>query len=90
MQGNYFVQGRQVKIAHGHGSPATLDDLDRRQDMLRGEQEATLPLLPPLVENTPRAVQLKVRVVAGQIWPDEHPEAHALLRSAIRDLGHLT
>ncbi len=62
-----------------------MDDLYDRMDALHSENEALLASLPAIVATTDAGICSKLAVAAIVVCPEDHPEAHELISSALRD-----
>jgi hypothetical protein len=63
-----------------------LRDIDGYLDVLFEKREALLEHLPTYGSVNLEAAITKLAVVEHLIWPDDHPEAHALIAGVRRDL----
>jgi hypothetical protein len=63
-----------------------LRDIDGCLDVLFEQREALLESLPTSGAVSLESVIARLAVVERLIWPDDHPEAHALIAGARRDL----
>ena len=63
-----------------------LDDIDNILDVLFEKREALLETIPTSGSTTVKAVTARLAVVECLIWADDHPEAHALIAGARKDL----
>lgn len=66
-----------------------MDDLYDRMDALHAENLALLETLPSITATTHEGVCGKLKVAASEICREDHPEAHALIQSILRDLRTL-
>ncbi len=62
-----------------------MDDLYDRMDVLHGENETLLASLPTIVATTHAGICGKLAVAALVVCPEDHPEAHELIASVLRD-----
>ena len=62
-----------------------MDELSDRMDTLEDENQLLLVSLPAIVATTPLGLCGKLAVAALQICPEDHPEAHQLIASVLRD-----
>jgi len=63
-----------------------LRDIDGCLDLLFVKRDALLAAMPAAGSPTLESVIAKLAVTARLIWPDDHPEAHALIAGSIQDL----
>jgi hypothetical protein len=63
-----------------------LRDIDGCLDVLFEKRDALLESLPTVGSANLGAVITKLAVVERLVWPDDHPEAHALVAGSIQDL----
>lgn len=63
-----------------------LRDIDGCLDVLFEKREALLESLPTSGAVSLESIITRLTVVEGLIWPDDHPEAHALIAGSRRDL----
>ncbi len=62
-----------------------MDELYDRMDVLHSQNEALLASLPAIVATTHKGICGKLAVAALEVCPEDHPEAHELIASALRD-----
>lgn len=62
-----------------------MDDLYDRMDALHGENEALLVSMHAIVATSPAGICGKLSVAAHAVCPEDHPEAHELIASILRD-----
>ncbi|MGE0530787.1 MAG: hypothetical protein AB7G40_17185 [Hyphomonadaceae bacterium] len=62
-----------------------MDDLYDRMDALHGENETLLASLPAIVATSDAGICGKLAVAALVVCPEDHPEAHELISSVLRD-----
>jgi len=62
-----------------------MDDLYDRMDVLHAQNQALLATLPAVVATTHLGICGKLAVAALEVCPEDHPEAHQLLASILRD-----
>lgn len=67
-----------------------LRDIDGCLDVLFEKRDALLEFLPTSGSATLPSILARLAVVERLIWRDEHPEAHALIAGARRDLAILS
>ena len=62
-----------------------MDALYDRMDLLHEQNLALLSSLPAIVATTHRGICGKLTVAAFEVCPEDHPEAHQLIESILRD-----
>ncbi len=62
-----------------------MDALYDRMDVLHEENSTLLASLPAIIATTHAGICGKLAVVAHEVCPDDHPEAHRLIESILRD-----
>ncbi|MGQ0533482.1 MAG: hypothetical protein ACT4OF_12440 [Caulobacteraceae bacterium] len=62
-----------------------MDDLYDGMDALHGENETLLASLPAVAATTSAGICGKLAVAALVVCPEDHPEAHELIASVLRD-----
>ena len=67
-----------------------LRDIDGCLDVLFEKRDALLAAVPATGSSTLESVIAKLAVTERLIWPDDHPEAHALIAGSVKDLLALT
>ena len=67
-----------------------LHDIDGCLDQLFAKREELLGTLPEVGSSNLESVIARLAVVERLIWPDEHPEAHALIARCRQDLATLS
>ena len=77
--------GGDVSAALAEGS-AEMQAIEARIRSLGEENELLLDRLARFSAAGPDGVIAKLRVVLAELWPQDHPEVHRLIRSAIEDL----
>ena len=63
-----------------------LQDIDGCLDVLFEKRDALLESVPAIGSPDLGSVIAKLAVVEGLIWPEDHPEAHALIAGSVQDL----
>jgi hypothetical protein len=63
-----------------------LRDIDGCLDLLFERRERLLESIPDPSEPSLEAVIMRLAVVEREIWPEDHPEAHALIRKSRQEL----
>jgi len=63
-----------------------LDDIDGCLDLLLEKRDALLAAMPAAGSPTLESVIAKLAVTERLIWPEDHPEAHALIAGSVQDL----
>lgn len=63
-----------------------LRDIDGCLDLLFEQRDALLAALPAAGSPTLESIIAKLAVTERLIWPDDHPEAHALIAGSVQDL----
>jgi len=67
-----------------------LRDIDGCLEVLFEKRDALLAAVPATGSSTLESVIAKLAVTERLIWPDDHPEAHALIAGSVQDLLALT
>ena len=67
-----------------------LADIDGCLDLLFEKRDALLAAVPATGSPALESVIAKLAVTERLIWPDDHPEAHALIAGSVQDLLALT
>jgi len=67
-----------------------LRDIDGCLDVLFEKRDALLAAVPAVGSPTLESVIAKLAVTERLIWPDDHPEAHALIAGSVQDLLAMT
>ena len=67
-----------------------LADIDSCLDLLFEKRDALLAAMPAAGSPNLESVIAKLAVTERLIWPDDHPEAHALIAGSVQDLLALT
>jgi hypothetical protein len=78
----------QLTVAERQALPwaQELDDIDGCLDLLFEKRDALLAAMPAAGSPTLESVIAKLAVTERLIWPDDHPEAHALIAGSVQDL----
>lgn len=67
-----------------------LRDIDGCLDLLFEQRERLLESIPDPSEPSLEAVIMRLAVVEREIWPEDHPEVHALIRKSLQELVALS
>ena len=69
-----------------HPGGRELRDIDGAIDVLREKRDALLEALPDARVVSMESIVTRLAVVERLVWPEDHPEAHALIAGARQDL----
>lgn len=69
-----------------HPGGRELRDIDGCIDVLREKRDALLEALPDSRTVSLESIVTRLAVVERLVWPEDHPEAHALIAGARQDL----
>lgn len=82
---NWYQLSEDERTALPEGQ--ALRDLDTRLNRLFRERDGLLDKLPTRGARSLEAVAARLAVVERLLYPDDHPEAHAMVVGSRRDLG---